>query len=181
MRFFDVFTFSPQLIQARWQFDELPSEEAPIIGIDALELGFDGKYIRRLAGLIRPTTSEVDPLMPGFLNELGVTTTVQRTEAGMTLALFVAEAIADGQLEPFTGAIYIWVHIVNQMYPKPPLELLPFVGAASEYEDAEWSNPPDEGRRKLVGSRRLKSSQSTFPVAATNDWLNEELIADDIS
>ncbi|MFI5117195.1 MAG: hypothetical protein ACHP8B_10925 [Terriglobales bacterium] len=147
---FELLPFSPQLIQARWEFGKLPSEEAPRLAQDALELGHDGKYTRRIAGLIQPNWFDLEPLMAGFLAELGVETKLSREQAAMALARSVAQAIAEGRVQPYEGARFIWREIVNELWPNPPKSLMWFVGGASEYEDCEfYSQHPEETRREI--------------------------------
>jgi hypothetical protein len=67
---FNLLPFSPRLIQARWVFGKLPGEEIPGLAQNALELGYDGKIIRRLAGLINPDHFELQRFMPAFLAKL---------------------------------------------------------------------------------------------------------------
>ena len=148
---FDVLPFSPQLIQARWEFGKLPSEEVPRLAQDALELGYDGKYIRRIAGLESPDSFDLHPLMPGFLAELGVTTKLSQRDAGLALARLVAQAIVDGRVKPYEGARFIWREIEVELWPNPPEELMSFVGNASEYEDCEfYSKHPEDVRKKIA-------------------------------
>ena len=148
---FDLLPFSPRLIQARWEFGNLPSEEAPLVAQNALELGYDGKYTRRIAGLIQPTHFELEPLMPAFLAELGFAARLSKADAGLLLARLVAAAVADGQIPPYTGARFIWREIVNEMWATAPKRLLSFVGNASEYEDCEVYS---KDRREVERMRR---------------------------
>jgi hypothetical protein len=46
---FERLPFSPQFIQARWMLNKLPSENVPRLAQDALESGYDGKNVRRIA------------------------------------------------------------------------------------------------------------------------------------
>jgi hypothetical protein len=146
---FDLLAFSAQLIQARWEFDRLPSEELPGLAQNALVQGFDGKYTRRIAGLIQPDRADLQPLMAGFLAELGITTMLSREEAGLSLARLIAQAIAGGETKPYEGASYIWRVVVNGLSNRPD-ELMPFVGHASEYEDCgTYSQDVEETRRAI--------------------------------
>jgi hypothetical protein len=146
---FDLLPFSAQLIQARWEFDQLPSEELPRLAQDALELGFDGKCTRRIAGLIQPNRADLQPLMAGFLAELGIMTKLSREQAGLELARLVAQAIIEGKITPYEGASFIWRQVANGLSYRPK-ELMPFVGNASEYEDCgSYSQNHEETRRKI--------------------------------
>lgn len=147
---FDALPFSPQLIQARWELNKLPNEELPLLAQDALEHGFDGPKIRRIAGLIKPETFELQPLMAGFLMELGITTRPTREEAALSLARFVAEAILEKRVAAYEGARFIWLEIVTEVWPNQPTELDSFIGKASEYDDCVfYAQHPEEIRRKI--------------------------------
>ena len=89
---FENFPFSPQLIQARWVLGKLPSEEVPQLAQSALGLDYDGKNIRRIAGLTEPNSGDLQPLMSGFFAKIGVHTKLSTEEAGLLLARFIAEA-----------------------------------------------------------------------------------------
>jgi hypothetical protein len=142
--------FSPQLIQARWVLDKLPSEEVPRLAQDALEIGYDGKNMRQIAGLMQPNNAELQPLVPGFLAEMGLAATLSREEAGWLLARLVAEAISEARITPYEGARFIWREIANELWPNQQHPLLSFVGRASEYEDCEsYSQHPEKTRRQI--------------------------------
>jgi len=166
---FDGFEFSPKLIQARWTFGRLPSEEAPLLAQTALELGYDGKFTRRLAGEMNPTFYDLQPLMPGFLAELGIQESISKEEAAHVLARFIAQAIVDGRVKPYVGASYIWREIVRDLYPNAPKELMPYVGNASDYEDCHYfvgCGSPNDIRREIEDgiiqySRELLATDSS--------------------
>jgi len=146
---FERLPFSPQLIQARWVLNKLPSEDVPRLAQDALESGYDGKNVRRIAGLIKTDWAELLPLMPGFLSEMGVVAPLPRDEAGWLLARLVAKGISEEQLTPYEGARFIW-KIVTEVWPNQQHPLLSFVGNASEYEDCEsYSQHPEETRGQI--------------------------------
>ncbi|HWR16110.1 MAG TPA: hypothetical protein VN577_14880 [Terriglobales bacterium] len=163
---FDLLPFSPQLIQARWEFGKLPSEELPRLAQDALELGYDGKYTRRIAGLESPDSFDLQPLMPGFLAELGVTSKLSQRNAGMALARLVAQAIVDGRVKPYDGARFIWREIEVELWPNPPEELLCFVGNASEYEDSEFYSEQPEDDRKTIAEEIIRGARELAATAA---------------
>lgn len=161
---FDVLPFSPQLIQARWELGSLPIEEMPRLAQDALEHGYDGANTRRIAGLINPDQFDIQPLMAGFFAELGITTKPSREQAAMALARFVAQAILEQRVGAYEGARFIWLNIVNEMWPNQPSELDSFIGNASEYDDCVfYSQHPAEVRQKIEkdiieDARKLVSS-----------------------
>jgi hypothetical protein len=66
--------WEPYLLEARLALDEVRHRQFPAIACDALEAGLDGKTIRRVAGLIDPTSFEVAQLRPEFMREAGLQT-----------------------------------------------------------------------------------------------------------
>jgi hypothetical protein len=147
---FGCLSFSPELIQARWVLDKFPSEDAPGSAQLALELGYDGKNIRRIAGLIRPDRGDLLPLMPGFLSELGVSTALPREEAAWVLARQIAKGISERRITPYEGARFIWHDIVNEVWPNQQHPLLAFVACASDYEDCEsYTDRPNTRRQEI--------------------------------
>ena len=147
---FDRFGFVPQLIQARWEFGKLASEEVPPFAQNALELGYDGKYTRRIAGLTQPTNSDLQPLMPRFLAELGINKPTSRENAAFVLARYVAQGIIDGRVQPYEGARFISREIADELGQNLPDELIPFIGYASDYEDCvSYSGDPADRRGKI--------------------------------
>jgi len=156
---FDRLPFSSQLIHARWTLGKLPSEEVPAIAQEALELGYDGKHVRRIAGLTRPITAELIPLMPGFLAELGVSAPQTRDQAAWSLARLIAKGISEKRVTPYEGARFIAYEIVNEVWPNQKHPLLPFVAWASDYEDCESYSGWPSRRRKQIDRQIIKESQ----------------------
>jgi hypothetical protein len=146
----DQLPFSPQLIQAGWVLQKLPSERFPKFAVTALEKGYDGNYVRRVAGLDHPVNSDLLPLMPGFLNDLGLQGTLSVDEAGWILTRLIARGICDEQIRPYDGARYIWKEVVNCLWPNQQHPLLKFVGTAVQYEECEsYSKNPEAIRREI--------------------------------
>jgi hypothetical protein len=143
--------FSPQLIQARWLLEMLPSDEAILAAQEALETGYDGPNVRRLAGLVLPNRFELEALMPEFLADMGIKGKLSKQEAGWALGCIIANSITEGRIRPYEGARFIWREIINEVWPNnAPEPLLKFLGGASEYEDCEcYSNDLSETRRQI--------------------------------
>jgi len=147
---FDRLPFSPQLIHARWTLGKLPSEDAPSLAQDALQFGHDGKNVRRIAGLVRPSQADLLPLMPGFLAEIGVSAPLAREQAAWLLARLIAKGISERRVTPYEGARFIAYEIAIEVWPNQQHPLLSFVGLASDYEDCEsYTWHPDKRRREI--------------------------------
>jgi hypothetical protein len=164
---FNALPFSPELIHARWEFGNLLTEDIPKLAQDALEHGYDGENIRKVAGLIAPTYFDLQPLKNGFLAELGIKQQVSKRDAGLLLARIVARQIAEGNVAPYEGASFIWREIANELWdPERPQELLPFIGEASEYEDCQfYATNPEEIRRKI--EREIMEVAQEFSTRAS--------------
>ena len=118
---FDLFPFSPQLIQARWVWH-------PAL--------CSGKEI------------EVDMREVTGIDDAGRELLVAMHVAGARL---VAEGIVEAWISPYEGARFIWREIVNELWPNQQHPLLAFVGSASEYEDCNtYSGNPEETRRQIA-------------------------------
>jgi hypothetical protein len=165
---FDTFSFSPRLIQARWTLGKLASEDMPGLAQDALTSGYDGPAIRRLAGLLNPVKTDVEPQLSGFFGELGQPENLSQEQAAIVLACFVADAIVEGRETPYEGARCIWWEIANSVVPVPD-RLLSFVGEASEYEDC---SPYDErGKRwREEIEQQIKRDAHELLVSAGDSW-----------
>ncbi len=92
-------TFDPRLIEAKITLDQIGFHEFPALAADALEAGFDGPAIRRMAAMVLPTGHEIDELRPQFQLEAGLVT-VSPTTACVRLATQRANEILDGDLDP---------------------------------------------------------------------------------
>jgi hypothetical protein len=123
--------FDPPLWHAAVTAGLIPPEDWPLLAQQALERGHDGKVIRSIAGLSRPTKSDL-PSLENFFSELG-SCPVSVHESGLHTARVIARGICAGRIEPYEGANYIWRRIFYAA--GEPEELLSFVGLASEYED----------------------------------------------
>jgi hypothetical protein len=156
---FDIFPFSPRLIQARWTIGKLPSEDIPWLAQDALCLGYDGSATRRLAGLISPTKADVERLMSGFFADMGLTSSPSREQAALILACYVAQEIIDGREEPYDGASFIESQITFSVNPVPDL-LLSLADDASDYENCSPDSERGMQARKRIEEQIISDALS---------------------
>ncbi len=84
--------FDPRLIEAQIALELIPSENMPKIAWDALESGFDGPAIRRLAALDFPTFFEIAEVLPRVMDELGVSR-ISVVQAAERLSRITAQRI----------------------------------------------------------------------------------------
>ena len=95
--------FNPDLFVAKWYCSEVWSEDMPAFAADALEAGYDGPALRKLAGLIKPTSVDIGDLFKQSLTEIGTVTIHNREEAALLLARTTARNIVNGQMDPIAG------------------------------------------------------------------------------
>jgi hypothetical protein len=122
-----------ELAQLKWHFRLLFPELVPAFATEAMEAGHDGRQLRRMAGLNRPTRADLDPIIDEMFRELGRSPITDTKAAGMQLAEKLWGQIVSGSTSPYEGAKLIWETVYYAL--NLPRELVPFVGLASEWED----------------------------------------------
>jgi hypothetical protein len=112
----------------------LVSDDLPSFAVQALADGYDSPTLFQLAGAEGSDTEHLRRLFSRAITELGITLP-SPMEAGLSTAESIAENVLKGKVEPYEGAKLIW----DKVYTRFPelLQLRPFVGLASEYEDDE--------------------------------------------
>jgi hypothetical protein len=94
----------PKLLQARWVLGGIEPEQFVAIAVSALEQGFDGTALQQLAGLSRPTSSDLGTLPERVFAAMGLKP-INRDEA-------VALLLARG--EPSTSPV---ISTLRQAFP----------------------------------------------------------------
>jgi hypothetical protein len=109
-----------------------PVDKLPEIARTALEFGYDSPALRVLAVSDGDAHDVLKRSFVRALKELGIEVPTL-AKAGINAAHQIASEIVQGKVDPYTGARRIWYEV----YSKVPelVELRPFVGFASEYED----------------------------------------------
>jgi hypothetical protein len=121
-----------ELAQLKWHFGLLFPESVPAFAADALEVGCDGRWLRRIAGMTRPTRVDLERIIDDMFGELGQSPITDTEAAGNRLARRITDQIVSGAISPYDGANVIWTVYLGLGQPKA---LVPFVGLASEWED----------------------------------------------
>jgi hypothetical protein len=91
--------FDSQLVEAKLALGMIRPDEMPALAWDALEAGFDGPSIRRLAAMIKPSGWETDQIIPAFMAEAGMKS-ISRQEASTRVAVQLARRIVREELDP---------------------------------------------------------------------------------
>jgi len=97
--------FDPQEFAAKVSLGEIPSEERPSLAQDALEAGFDGPALVRMAVLTKPSGWEVDQFVPRVLEELKVLKP-KTAEAAIFLVKKLAWRILETNEDPLPSLSY---------------------------------------------------------------------------
>jgi hypothetical protein len=104
-------SFDPRQVEARLSLGIVLPEEMPPIAWDALEAGYDGLAIRRMAAFDNPTGFETDLVLPKFMEEIGLKR-ISKAEAARALVYAKAREILDTRQNPlhFCSAYYrLWI------------------------------------------------------------------------
>ena len=96
--------FNLNLFVAKWYCSKVWPEDLPQFAADALDAGFDGTALRRLAGLIMPTSHDVGDLFERALREIGPLKIQSREQALVFFSRSIALDIVEGRITPQRGA-----------------------------------------------------------------------------
>jgi len=127
--------FDPYNLAVLYYFGDLSYWHLPAISADALEHGFDGRFLRRLAGLVNPVASDIRPEeIDSAFREMGVDAPLPKDQARLALATEAARRAISGESNMFNEATHIRIHICE--WHEPPPELQPIVALSVESEHA---------------------------------------------
>jgi hypothetical protein len=102
-------SFDPRIVEAKLTLGQIGFSELPALAVEALEAGFDGPAIRRMAALVRPTGFETDELLARFMSDAGLVQ-IDPGEACTRLAVELATDILSHKLDPlpYLGRLESW-------------------------------------------------------------------------
>jgi len=127
--------FDPNKLAVLYYFGDLGYWQLPATFADALEHGFDGRFLRRLAGMINPVASDIRPEeIDSAFREVGVDAPLPKEKARIGLAIEAARRAISGESNVFSEATHIRIHICE--WRNVPPELRPIVALSSESEHA---------------------------------------------
>jgi hypothetical protein len=126
--------FDPNKIAVLYYFGDLSYWQLPAISADALEHGFDGRFLRRLAGLVNPVGSDIRPEeIDSAFREMGVDAPIPKDKAQLALATEAARRAISGDSNLFNEATHIRIHICEWRNAPPELRLIVELSAESEH------------------------------------------------
>lgn len=133
--------FDPGAIAVQYYFGDLQYWKLPSICIEALEHGFDGRFLRRLSGLVNPVERDMrQEEIDAAFREMGVNAPIPKDKARLVLATDAAKRALAGETNVFDAATHIRIHIC-ELHDAPP-ELQPIVALSKKSEHApswQWN------------------------------------------
>ena len=135
--------FDPAKLAVEYYFGDLQYWKLPPIAADALQLGYDGPALRRLAGLanrIRKEIREDDVRaneIDSVFREMGVNAPITKDKARMVLAVESANRALNGVSNVFNEATHVRIHLCE--FDDPPEVLRRVVNLSKEAENAPRS------------------------------------------
>ena len=127
----------------------------PQFAADALESGFDGPALRRLAGMLKPTLRDVGELFEKSLTEIGTVTIHNAEQGALLLARTTARDIVEEQVDPIKGAIFLAglasaMHYPGYLYRFYELMEMPYWGEPAPHTSELIRNIIEEARLLLA-------------------------------
>jgi hypothetical protein len=135
--------FDPAKLAVEYYFGDLQYWKLPQIAADALQLGYDGPALRRLAGLANRIGSEIraDDVrakeIDSAFHEMGVNAPITKDKARMVLAIESANRALKGESNVFDEATHIRIHLCE--LGDPPDALRRVVNLSKEAKNAPRS------------------------------------------
>ena len=114
--------FDPPTFEAELALNLIPTEQLPALAQDALEAGFAGPHIVRMA-IMQPTDGwAIDQALPPMLEELGCHSITPK-EAALWLAHQRAKLILETGEDPLPSLSYFYRLMLSADYPKELIDL----------------------------------------------------------
>ena len=144
--------FNPDLFIAKWYCGRVLPEDMPQFAADALEAGYDGAALRRLAGLIMPTSRDIGDLFDRALREIGTVKLQSEEQALIFLSRLAATDIVEGRIEPLRGAEILASYARALGYPH-------FIAEFEQFADmprwGEYAPNPQKLALEIIAEARL--------------------------
>lgn len=173
-----VMPFDPQKFQAEVSLHRVPTEKLPLVAQQAMEAGFDGPHVVRMAILENASFSEICDALPNMMAELGLSQ-MSTEAAAIGLARMRAAEILESGEDPLSSLPFFYHLMLQADYPDELIE----VGYVEDSfdscpEDLEqcrvWAREalenlldPELREARYAARRRIDEEQRK---AALNDW-----------
>jgi hypothetical protein len=136
----------PKKLAVDYYFGDLQYWKLPRLAADALEEGYDGPALRKLAWLANLSSHDIRAENIGAseidaaFREMGVNAPVAKDAARLALAIESANRVLNGQSNVFDEATHVRIHLCE--LSEPPESLRRIVSLSKEAKNAprsEWS------------------------------------------
>ncbi len=102
----------PNELAVDYYFGDLQYWKLPQIAADALEQGYDGSALRRIAGLSDPVASDLQDIeIDAAFREMGVNAPISAVNARLVLATKSAQKALNGDSNVFDESTYVRIHL----------------------------------------------------------------------
>jgi hypothetical protein len=135
-------SFDPATFEAEVALKLIPTERLPMVAQDAMEDGFDGPHVLRMAILEHNAGWAIEQALPPMLAELGCQTLLPK-EAALRLAHLRAQRILDTGEDPLSSIPYFHQLMLAADYPAELIELGYF-----DDDDIFFSDIPEEKKTR---------------------------------
>lgn len=138
-------SIDPKRIAVEYYFGDLQYWKLPGIAANAIEEGYDGPALRRLAGLVTLSPGDIraedihESEIDSAFREMGVDAPISKSASLMILAMECAAKALDGRSNAFDAGTYIRIHLCK--LSEPPILLSRIVQLSAEARNAprsEW-------------------------------------------
>jgi len=152
--------FNPRKITIDYYFGDLQYWKLAGIAIQALDLGYDGPALRRLAGLTDVAENEIPACeIDQAFCELGVDAPVSKERARFALALDSAQRVHDGHANVFDEATYVRIHLCALSDVPPELkEIVELAREAKNAPRSRWDHIETELKTAFADCLRYLSA-----------------------
>jgi hypothetical protein len=115
-------SFDPNRLAMLYYFGDLQDWKLPNIAMTALEQGYDGHALRKLAFLQNPLEQDIHPGdVDSAFQEMGVSAPIQKDAARLGLAKESATQAINGEMNIFDAATHIRIHLCELQNSTPEL------------------------------------------------------------
>jgi hypothetical protein len=160
----------PEVLAALWAVDEIRSEELPPLAADLLEAGYDGKYLRRLAGeMVAGTRADVADLADKAFAELGVLEPMSVTAANRLLTRYFAEKVLNRELDPAKAVRKIaYLHDWDHQAPGKEFVMLNYAYRERPVSSNHGNQLEEQTRAACVSFLQANRPQNNTSLKPTN-------------
>ncbi len=152
--------FDPQALAVQYYSGDLGYWQIPALCIEALEHGFDGRFLRRLSGLVNPAASDIrQEEIDSAFREIGVAAPIPTEVARLSLARDAAKRALAGETNVFNEATHIRIHICNGHDAPPQLQAIVDLSEQSEHAP-RWKWQQLEEQLRAAMTQFLSSQES---------------------